>query len=120
MYFDTLFINDHECTTECADGLRPAGTRGILGPVNRACFTCGNRCDACDTSAVFPVRVPGNPMGFCETCLAIKAHAIGMILNRCNGCYGITGLMPLDAADRLRQTYHTYGCDLYNTGPVQL
>ena len=120
MYFDSLFINDHECTDQCVDGLRPAGTRGILGPVNRACLTCGTVCDYCDTTAVFPVPVPGNPMGHCDTCLAIKAHAIGMILTQFHACYGITGLMPLDPADKLRETYHSYGCDLYDNGPVQL
>ncbi|MBB5870579.1 hypothetical protein F4553_003958 [Allocatelliglobosispora scoriae] len=111
MYFDTLFINDHECTDQCADGLRPAGTRGILGPVNRACLTCGERCDFCDTTAVFPVPVPGNPYGYCEACLALKARAVGMILTRCHECYGITGLMPLDPADRLGLVHHTLGCD---------
>jgi hypothetical protein len=77
---DDVYIDD--CLM-CIDGLCPAGTDPVLGPVYQACHACGIPCLDCQGSALFP----GHYEFF--ALLADSLWALGFDINHCRECLGI-------------------------------
>jgi hypothetical protein len=73
----------------CIDGVMPAGTRDILGPVYQPCPRCAFTCPRCCGTAVFPAGWT------CLDCFIghlAENHGLAPVL--CPGCEGVLTLIP--------------------------
>jgi hypothetical protein len=80
-------------TTDCAlciDGLRPAGTRLILGPVYQLCTTCMPACPMCAGTGEFPADFT------CLTCFGEHLATLGLTPVLCVYCTGVVDIIRTD------------------------
>jgi hypothetical protein len=73
----------------CIDGVMPAGTHPVLGPVVQPCPTCAFVCHRCTGRGVFPATQ------HCLHCFVTdlaEHHGLAPLL--CPGCHGVLALIP--------------------------
>jgi len=73
----------------CIDGVMPAGTHPVLGPVVKPCPTCVFVCPTCTGKGVFPAT---QHCLHCFTADLATGHRLAPVL--CGGCQGVIALIP--------------------------
>jgi hypothetical protein len=79
---------DYAGCTYCLGGFSPAGTHPILGLVYTACTHCGEACQCCDTTGLFPADTT------CPHCLNEALAVLGMTAEFCHTCAGVLAVRP--------------------------
>lgn len=84
----------------CIDGLQPAGIHPILGPVFLACMVCQGICPVCEGDGLIPADET------CIGCFTYRLHIQGLAAWRCERCFGICDLIPIDRTEVFPHVHH--------------
>ncbi len=84
----------------CIDGVMPAGTRLILGPVYKVCAACMPTCPLCAGAADFPADFA------CLHCLCDHLTTFGLTPVLCAHCTGVVDLIRTDTLPEVASHDH--------------